>query len=294
MSSEQSKDDIVSIFDDPPQRLENESVTGLNCNVLIYALMKEYGLTVTRDRQGEGEPEPVDGTSTPTDRLSVVRGFRHSNLERWGPRFTLKKANYSVGRLQIGVFADPNAAAQVFVEQITYTSMGPNKKLGPELGDQAVGWWLESQQGFQRILFRRDNVVVSIGMDYGGDRKITVPTETTLELANQLDLALKTGSHGVSRGTTLRIPRIVRIETPAIVSERTSVSAQVRIAVPENPQDKSGREVERVQTITLRVPGVNPEDRAKPEQKTLYQFTYITAGCVVVTAETSVNVRAVE
>ena len=274
--------------------MENEIITGLNCSVLIYTLAKEHGLTVTRDRQGEGEPEPVDGRIAPTDRLSVVRGFRHSNLERWGPRFTLKKANYSVGRLQIGVFADPNAAAQVFMEQITYTSMGPNKKLGPELGDHAVGWWVPSQKGFGRIILRRDNVVVSIGMDYGGDRKITVPAETTLELANQLDLALKTGSHGVSRGTTLRIPRIVRIETPAIVSERTSVSAQVRIAVPENPQDKSSREIERVQTITLHIPGVNPEDRAKPEHKTLYQLTYITADCVVVTAETSVNVHAVE
>jgi hypothetical protein len=291
VASEQSPDNVASIFKKPDQNAEETIITGVNASVLICTVAKEHGLNVVRDRQGPGEVEPVTETTPPTDRLSAVRGLRHDDLERWGPRFTLKNGDYPVGSLQIGVFADPNAASRVFVEQITYTSMGPNKELGSELGDQAVGWWNQSQQGFRRILLRRTNVVVSVGTDFGSDREITAPAKTAEELARAIDSALRSGSYGVVRGKTLRIPRFVQIQVPGATTERTKVSAQVRIAVPENPQDENSKEIELVRALPLHTRGLSPEEKGKPDHEATYQLTYITAGCVVISKEVTIAIR---
>ena len=54
----------------------------------------------------------------------------------------LRKGDSLIGGLQIGVFADPNTAAAMFMDQIHHTSVGPNRRFGSELGAEAVGWWM--------------------------------------------------------------------------------------------------------------------------------------------------------
>ena len=252
-------------------------ITGLNPNILIGTLAKEHGFSVKRDKTGWGQAEPVREGELPGESLSLVKA---PNLERWGPKFMLRKEDDLIGGLQIGVFADPNTAALMFVDQIHHTSVGPNWRFGSELGDEAVGWWNGNRLGLGRILLRRSNVVASINVLAPGAGKMMVPMDTALALALRLDLALKSGSDGVHRGTNIAIPRILAVKTPKAPIPHRVQHAQVRIALPTSAPAERPEEREVVHDVPFHPP-LAVDDRVLPESALRWELVHITADCVV-------------
>jgi hypothetical protein len=252
-------------------------ITGLNPNILIGTLAKERGFSVKRDKTGWGEAEPVTEGGLPRESLSLVKA---PNLERWGPKFMLRKGDSLIGGLQIGVFVDPNTAAGMFMDQIHHTSVGPNRRFGSELAAEAVGWWNESQQGFGRILLRRSNIVASIDVLLGDAGQMMVSAETALALALRLDWALKSGSDGVCRGTNLTVPRILAVAVPKAPVPRREQHARARIAMPTSAPPGRPEEAEVVHDVPFHPP-LAVGDEVLPESELRWELVHITADCVV-------------
>jgi len=262
-----------------------ELITGLNPHMLICSIAEEYEMIVVRcDPSLEGF-RTVNKNDPPIESISVV--MKSSNLERWGPRFSLMKNEETVGILQLGVFPDPNSASETYMDHIFHTSLGPNRDLTNEFGNQSAGWWNGQLDGFTRILFIRDNVVVNISLylkniiNMGGSANIIT------EIAGALDLALTEGTLGVQRGAVINVPRILVIEIPAENPARTKVEATVHIAIAEDPNDPNSTEIEIFLIVPFYVPSTGSENQP---MQLAYELIYITPNCVVASQEIMVTV----
>jgi hypothetical protein len=265
----------------PPKK---DFITGVNAHMLLCNVVEKHGMKVMR--RDPNSPTysyfPVKKTDPPAENISVV--IPSGNMDSWGSVFDVR-FNKGSGSIQIGSFPDPNSAIKIFAEHILHTSMGPNRNTSKELGDISAGWWDERYKGFRRILFIRDNTVVSVSLFLERFLEIGGKAIATMEIAKEIDNALAQGTLGVQRGTVLKVPRIVAIETPPKLISRTQVEAKVRIAVPVNPQDKDSKEDIVIRMIPFHVPSVDA-----PGNKLTYEVTYITAGCVVTSQQVTLTV----
>lgn len=267
---------------------EKTIVTQINANRLLCTVGALIDANVVMLRP-EAENLPLDKETPPSDTVTIIRAH---DVERRGRRYGFIRDGTWSGDVQLGVFSDPNSALAIFEDHLLHTSVGPDKNFTAEYGTRAVGWSHRREgQDLTRILFVRENVVVSVYLALWRLMPVGVSSETTLAIAKTIDGALVNGALGVRRGKTLKVPRIVGVETVGTISERAKLTARVRVAVAENPQDKDSKEIEVVRTLPFYTPGLNPEDRAKPESKVTYHVTYITAGCVVTSKQMTVTIR---
>jgi len=258
--------------------VQTKIVTAINTNRLICSIIEKYNITVHQYRH-EAEYLSIDSNTPLTENISIVQ---ERNLERLGRRYLLRKSGDWIGSIQIGLFSDQkDSAAKIFKYHIRHTSMGPNKDITAKLGDKAVGWWEESNKGFGRILFIRDNVVVNVSLSLRKLIPMGISGETTMEIAKAIDTALGEGTMGVRRGKVLKVPRILAVETPKEIFARSKIEAKVHVAIPENPQDKDSKEIEIRRTLPLYVPFVSPDEKSEDKKTFTYEVTYITPGCVV-------------
>lgn len=252
-------------------------ITGLDSLALVARVAREQGFTAQRDRMEGGAVEPA--------RKGELLGASWSlapapNLERWGSKFKLRAGDCLIGGLQIGVFADPEAARQSFLDQIRHTSTGPNRSLRSALADEAVGWWDPSRQGFGRILLRRGNVVASVALVPGGVCKILVPAETAWQLAQRLDAALTSGSDGVRRGAKPVVPSILAVEMPKAPAPRRTPHARVHMIMPAPTPSEKAAVSEVVHDVPFHPP-LAAGDWAPPESELRWELVHITADGIV-------------
>jgi hypothetical protein len=268
--------------------IETSLVTYVNANQLLCTIVKRHGFSVVL-LGPEAQSVPVHRRGQPSETVTITR---EHNIESRGRRYRFVRDHEGVGGVQLGVFPDPDTASKIFKDHLRHTSMGPDKDLTPELGERALRWSFRGEgKDLIRILFIRDNVVVSIhvfsrhGVPKGGT------TETIMALSRAIDAALASGTRGVQRGNTLRTPRVTAIEFPADTPERTSLTARIRVVIPENPEDKDGREVEVVRSLPFYTPGLSAENKAKPEHTVTYYVTYVTPGCVIASRDVTITLR---
>lgn len=278
-TSNQSQSDIISLSPESQITPEKELVTSVNSNMLICSIAEKYGIGIIRSAPGPGGFRPIKKTDPPNESISILPKL--NNLERHGARFTLMKNEKAVGMVQIGVFNDPNAALKMYTDHMLYTSIGPNRNLSGDIGNKSAGWWDVRNQGFKRILFTRDNVVVSIHLFSKELISTGLSRDVTMNIAKAIDTALAEGTLGVLRYKVLKTPRILAVNMPTNVTARTKVEAQIHIAVQDDPQNKDSKETEILRTIQFSAPAVSADDKTKPEKNVMYEMTYITAGCVV-------------
>ena len=159
--------------------------------------------------------------------------------------------------------------------------------MGEDPGNRSVRWWDTNFEGFTRILFIRDNVVVEVYLIL--DRLVAMGgnANTTMEIAKSIDSALVGGTLGVQRGTAINVPRILAIEIPAENPARTKVEATVHIAIAEDLNDPNSAEVEIIRKVPFYVPYIGPEEQSL---QLTYELIYITPGCLVISQETPVTV----
>jgi hypothetical protein len=160
--------------------------------------------------------------------------------------------------------------------------MGPDKNLTAELGTKAVAWSVrEEGQHLGRVLFVRDNVVVSIDIPAPWFAESGGSTKVITKLASTIDGALVNGTLGVQRGKTLKVPVIAEVTPLSSVPAPGAATAQVRIRVPENSQDRNSKYIEIVRDVPFYPGGVGAS----------YHVTYITPGCVVASKAITMDVR---
>jgi hypothetical protein len=201
------------------------------------------------------------------------------------------KNSSEVGTVQMGVFADANEALRAFREHLRHASVRPKDTRGESLGSKSVGWWDDKRMCFRRVLLMRDNTVVDVYLFLERFIEMGGSGNATMHIAKAIDVALTSDALVVQRGRALKVPRILSIETTGAISEKATLTARIRVAVPENPQEEGSKEVEIVRTIPFDVPNLSPEDKAKSEKRISYQVTYITPGCVVVSKEVTFIVQ---
>jgi hypothetical protein len=202
------------------------------------------------------------------------------SVGRRGVSYMLMKNSESVGTIMIGIFSDRKSAIEIFEEHLEYTSMGPDKNLSEELGNQAFSW------GMRRILFARDNAVVSV----------VLPKDLCLNVSKAIDRLLVEGAQGVAKDAIIHMPRILKVQAQEELLAGTQVDIKVYVAVPEVMNDDSlgfvdqkgaeitsgvpiidkKREVEIVRTLRYRVPVIV----GKPETVG-FEICYATRGCVI-------------
>jgi hypothetical protein len=259
----------------------NNLVTGISANQLLGNIIEPYGLLLAQRKIGSNKPTLIKKEDPDIEDLSLET---KDNPLRRGRRYELRKDDFTVGFVQVGVFIDHNEAYKVFSDHILHTSMGPNKKLGAELTEKSVGWWEEKQKGYARVLFVRDNTVVDIYLflkkyiDLGGKAR------SSLDIAKAIDASLLEGSHGVKRGSVVRVPRILAVEKPQRIYGGTETQLTVQILVPR-ALDKAG-DYEIARPIQFQAP------KAKDKKTLEYEISYITPDCVVVSKRISVVVEA--
>jgi hypothetical protein len=251
-------------------------VADINANKLLCTIAANYDFTVGLQLPNN-VPTMVEKDTPPRETVTIVR---QHNTETLGRRYALARNGVMSGEIQLGVFSDPNTALRVFADYLRHTSVAPDRDLATTLGTRAVAWAREGQSA-RRVLFARDNVVVSVSLLLWRLGPASVPNEATLDIAKNIDGALVKGVMGVQRGPTLLVPRITRIETSGEMSPQGTLTAQVHIAIPENPQDRESREVETVRTLRFHTPSLSAEDKIASENKVTYYVTYVTPGCVV-------------
>jgi len=234
-------------------------VTDINANKLLSTIASEHNFSVVMILP-EKAPVVMGKDTPPGETLTIMR---ENDSETRGRRYGFRRDAIWAGEIQLGVFSDPNAALQVFEDHLRHTSLGPDRDLGTAFGTKAVAWSQGQDQSTRRVLFVRDNVVVSVYLALWRLVSADVSKEATLEIARRIDGALVKAMLGVQRGPNLRVPNIVAIETLGEMSAQAKFTAQVRIAIPENPQDKESKEIEVVRTLPFHTPGLNPEDKAK-------------------------------
>ena len=195
----------------------------------------------------------------------------------------------------MGVSEDPNSALKIFEDHLWHTSVGPDTDLSAEFGTKAVAWsHTREGQDLGRILFVRDNVVVSIGFHPLRFQPMGDMTKTITSLARKIDDAMIKGTSGVQRGRSLATPRIIAVEILAPGSAGAKLTAEVRMAVPEDPQDKESRETELVQATSFYAARPDPDEKTQSETAVVYQVTFITKGCVVVSKGLVLSIDSAE
>jgi len=257
----------------------NNLVSGISANQLLGNVMGPHGLLLAQRKVGSTTLVKKEDPDIEDLSLDIK-----DNLMRRGRRYELIKDDFTVGSVQIGVFIDPNEAYKIFSDHILHTSMGPNKNLRTELTENSVGWWDEKLKGYWRILFVRDNTVVNISLFLKRYIDLRGEARSTLEIAKAIDASLLEGSHGVKRGSVVRVPRILAVEKPQRIQGGAETQLTVQILVPR-ALDKGG-DYEIARPIQFQAPKVK-------DKKTLeYEISYITPDCVVVSERISVVVEA--
>ncbi len=259
-------------------------VTFINANLLVCNSVEKYGMEIKKREPNLSEYSYISVKKTDSPTQSTFFTVPSGNKNSWGSLYDIRFDKGS-GSIQIGVFPDPNSAIKIFAEYILHTSIGPNKNISKEVGDVSAGWWDEHHNGFRRILFIRDNVVVNVSIflekfiDTGGSASVT------MEIAKAIDTPLAQGTLGVQRGSILKVPRFSKIEIPTKLQAQTKVEAGVRLFVPETPQDPNSREIEIEKKVPFRAPIVN-----ESETQVTFEVTYITAGCVVTSEQVTLSI----
>jgi hypothetical protein len=263
-------------------------VTDVNANKLLSVLAEQLGANVVL-KTPQGGRLPVTKETAPSETISIVRD---DDFETRGRLYWFMQDDTLAGQVQLGVFSDHKAALAIFEAHLKHTSMGPDQNLTAELGTKAVAWSVrEEGQHLKRVLFVRDNVVVSIAIPAPSFAESGGSTKVITKLVSTVDGALINGTLGVQRGKTLRVPRIVGLEPAGAVPARATIPGQVRISVPQNPQDKDSSYTEIVRSHPFHTPRVDPHAKPEGQEKVTYHVTYITPGCVVASRVITIDVR---
>jgi len=223
---------------------------------------------------------------------------RHG-IGRRGVFYLLVKDGLSIGTITLGIFSGKKAAFKVFNEHLTYTSMGPSDNLSKELGNKSFGW------GKSRILFVRDNAVVSLSMRLDLLHQADLPLDTVLTTAKAIDGALAEGARGVQRSMTVRMPCILEVEAPEVILAGREVNIKIHVAVPEDtigdclgfvdrmgaeirsnvPITDKQKEVKIIRNLRFAVPRISNES-----EKMSFEVCYATSGCIIVSNKFDINI----
>jgi hypothetical protein len=263
-------------------------VVDINANKLLSTVSEQLSANLVI-KVPQGGLLPVNKDAAPSETISIVRD---QDIEARGRLYWFMKDDRRAGQVQLGVFSDHESALAIFEAHLKHTSMGPDKNLTAEFGTNAVAWSVrEEGQHLGRILFVRDNVVVSINIPAPGFAESGGSTKVITKLASTIDGALVNGTLGVQRGKTLRVPRIVGLEPARAVPARATIPGQVRISVPQNPLDESSSYTEIVRSHPFHTPRVDSHAKPEGQEEVTYHVTYITPGCVVASKEICVVVQ---
>jgi hypothetical protein len=253
-------------------------VTDVNANRLLSAVGAQLDANLVIHAP-EGGLVPVNEDTAPSETISIIRD---QDIEARGRLYWLMKDGRRAGRVQLGVFSDHASAWAIFQAHLSHTSMGPDKNLTAEFGTKAVAWSVrEEGQHLGRVLFVRDNVVVSIDIPAPWFAESGGSTKVITKLASIIDGALVDGTLGVRRGKALKVPRIMGVEPLNRVPVHAKATAHIHISTPENPQGRGSKYAEIVRDFAF-----YPSGAGVP-----YHVTYITPGCVVASKEVTIAVR---
>jgi len=214
----------------------------------------------------------------------------HPRCSPCGLQYVVVRKDVTIGALGVGVFADADTAEAVLEERLTGLPVGFDVDLRGEVGDRIVVY------GERDLLFRRGNVVVSLGLRDGD----------AWRAAQEIDGLLLRGAPGVSRGAAVLVPRILRVEVPDAVRVGATAAIKVCVGVPagangdrmafaEWPGAETWRlvpsalpgEVELTQTFSYSAP-TDPQQTGRRD----FRICYVSAGCVAVPEKVSIQVVA--
>jgi len=186
-------------------------VTQIDARRLLGAVAGASGTAIALVGR-RGETSPINDATEPNAMVVIARdygiqrcGQSHRSLaateaESRGPRYRLMKSGQCVGEVQVGIFSSRREASCVFDDHLWHTSVGPDRNLTGEFGTKAVGWsYRREGHDLTRILFRRDNVVVSVSVFLPRLVAMGGSTKTAIVVAKTIDSALAQGTHGVLR-----------------------------------------------------------------------------------------------
>lgn len=214
---------------------EQTVVSGVDGKRLLETTVWESGqvkLSAALLPSPDSLPREVDGVVKVIDTTATQDAVFASGLV-----YLLSRDGQSVGDLRLGVFGDAQSAKDNFHGQLRYTSLPADEKLSGQIGDLAAAW-RHPDVGIVRILFCRENVTVSLGIDLW--RHGQQAPDLVVTTAKAIDKALLEALHGVKRGKS--VPQASVMAAESVGKKGRNTQMRLRLVVPR--ADGAGREAQ--------------------------------------------------